>query len=78
MSLSGIIFKGGDDVSPTFLICINFYLGIGEAQVKSSPEQRGDLPLVVATSLDCYEETQSVNVDETLGRDDDANVMKVR
>jgi hypothetical protein len=78
LSLSGLLFKGGDDVSPTFLICINFYLGIREAQVNSAPGQRGDLPLVVAASLDCYEGTQSADVDETLGGDDDANVMKVR
>jgi hypothetical protein len=60
LSLTGLLFMGGDDVSPTFLICINFYLEIREAQVNSALGQRGDLPLVVAASLDCYEGTQSM------------------
>jgi len=31
LSLSDLLFKEGDDVSPTFLICISFLIRIGEA-----------------------------------------------
>jgi hypothetical protein len=78
LSLSGLLFKEGDDVSPTFSIYINCCIGIGEAQVNSAPKQCGSLPLVVAASLDCYEGTQLADVDETLGGDDGANVMEMR
>jgi hypothetical protein len=73
-----LLFMGRDDVSPTFLICIKFYLEIREAQVNSSLGQRGDLPLVVVASLDCYEGTQSKTWMRLLDRDDDTNIVKVR
>jgi hypothetical protein len=78
LSLSGLLFKGGDNVSPTFLIFIKFYLKSERPKSNLLPEQRGILPLADAASLDCYEGTQSTDTNETLGRDDDANVMKVR
>jgi hypothetical protein len=45
--LSNLLFKGRDNVSPTFLIYINFCIRIGEAQVNSASKKCGGIILVV-------------------------------
>jgi hypothetical protein len=54
----------GDDVSPTFHICINCFSGFGKTLVNSAPAGRGGLPLAAIALLGSYEEAPSTDVDE--------------
>jgi hypothetical protein len=54
----------GNDVSPTFHICINCFSGFGKTLVNSAPAGRGRLPLAAVAFLGSYEEALSADVDE--------------
>jgi len=54
-SLSDLIFKEGDDVSPTFHIYINYCISIWESRVNVYSWRRGELPFVVYTLAGCLQ-----------------------